>query len=183
MSWSSFWHKHKADLLCEVVSFPEPLFKENSSSTVSPTSGLFLHQEDSLFWNGLFSSEMTVQAIIEIFELLNIYADTHKQCGEYSLLEECKWHFPGCYCKLCLSCLCWKSTVLLGSRTYLGSKEEHLSRFSHSCGLEKNQTRIYIYIYLVLLAVEAECKAHKITIFEKHGLLINTKYYVRCTFA
>ena len=31
---------------------------------------------------------MTVQAITKIFELLNVYADTHKQCGKYRVRQK-----------------------------------------------------------------------------------------------
>lgn len=74
-----------------------------------------------------------------------------------------------------------------GKQNLESKDKEHLSRFSHSCGFEKQTGFIYIQIqiYLALLAVaaEAECKANKITILEKHQLLISTKYCVQCTFA
>lgn len=53
---------------------------------VSPSSGLVLHLRKPSASEWVFSSEMTVQVIIEILQLLNAYisirADTHKQHRE-----------------------------------------------------------------------------------------------------
>lgn len=183
MSWSRSWHKHKADLLWRWCHFQSCFPKENSFSTASPTSALFLHLRRLSILEWLVFLRHDCSSYNRDFWALK-YICRHPQAvwRMQILLEECKWHFAGCHWTLCLSCLCWKSTASLGSRTW-GAKTKSISADPLTPVGLKKQTSLYIKISIALLAVEAECKAHKISILEKHQLLINTKYYVQRTSA
>lgn len=185
MSWSRSWHKHKADLLRRWCLSQSHFSKENSFSMPSPTSALFLHLRRHSILERLVFLRHDCSSYNRDFWALK-YICRHPQAvwRMQILLEECKWCFAGCHWKLRLSHLCWKSRVLLGSRTDLGGKDkEHLSRASLSWAWKNRQAYIQIKIYIALLAVEAEHKAHKIAILEKHQLLINTNHYVQCASA
>ena len=156
MSWLSSQYNHRAELLCKTVPFAQPLLRaeqlfggvpklwscSSSEKTISFGMGVFL-RDDCSSYNRDSSA----------LKCIRIYTCRHPQAAQrrQNLLKECKWHSAGCHWKPCLSCLCWKSTVLWGRRTYSWSKDkEHLSRFSHSCGFEKQTVFRYIFIYILL---------------------------------
>lgn len=144
---------HRAEALCKLVPFPQPLLRveqllggvtklwscSSSEKTFSFGMDVFL-RDDCLSYNRDSSA----------LKYTHICMCRHPQAAQrrQNLLKECKWRSAGCHWKPCLSCLCWKSMVLWGSRTYSQREDkEHLSIFSHSCGFENRQA---LYTCLLL---------------------------------
>lgn len=156
MSWLSSQYNHRAELLCKTVPFAQPLLRaeqlfggvpklwscSSSEKTISFRMGVFF-RDDCSSYNRDSSA----------LKCIHIYTCRHPQAAQrrQNLLKECKWHSAGCHWKPCLSCLCWKSTVLWGRRTYSARTKSISADFLTLVGL-KNRQYLDIYLYISCFA-------------------------------